>query len=218
MHHAWAAGAGAVRDRGAVEDDGLGARLEAFELFSFGYADAQEFDAVIERQVDRVFTFTCIQSLGDAHLHFLCGRADDLDPAPFTIFIAGIEIKPADTRRGHVRHAERCFGHFVVGVDGRGIRAEAEHLAGTIAAEAPDGGRDLAVRLRRQAVEITFPLGVGEGATFEVPLANIVPGDFFVGPNGGAIRGLGGGFRGRGFGLLGVGEASGQEAAKEEGA
>ena len=105
-----------------------------------------------------------------------------------------------------------------MGVDGRGIRAETEHLAGAIAAQAPDGGRDLAVRLSRQAVKITFSLGVGEGTSFEIPLAHIVPGDVLIGAHGVTVDRLGGGLRGGGFGFLGEGGHGGEQAGVEEGA
>ena len=202
MHHARTGGAGAVRDRGAVKDDRLRARLEAGELLALGHADVEEFDAVEQRQVERVFPFAGVEAVGQAELHLLRAGAGDLHPAPLAVLVAGVEVEAADARGGHVRHRELRLRDLVMRVDRGGVGAEAEDQAGAVAAEAPDRGRDLPVGLGGQAVEEALALGVGERATFEVRRADVVPGDFLVGPNRETVDGLRRRFRG-GLGRLG---------------
>ena len=221
VHHARPAGAGAVRDRSAVEDDGLRARLEAGELLAVRDADVQELDAVEQGEVERVFAFARVQAFREADLHLLRGRPGDLHPAPLAVLVAGVEVEAADAGGGHVRHREQRLGHLVVGVDRRGVGAEAEHLARAVAAEAPDGRRHLAVGFGRQAVEVALARGVGEGAAFEVRLADVVPGDLLVRADGVTVDGLRSGLRGGrlgvGLGLLGEADGAGAEQGEEEG-
>ena len=221
MHHARAAGTGTVRDRGAVEDDGLRTRLEADELFAFGHADIEEFDAVEERQVDRVFAFTRVEAVGEAEFHLLRTGAGDLHPAPLAIFVAGVEIEAADASGGHVWHRKLSLGYFVMRVDRRGVGTEAEHLAHAVAAQAPDCRRDLAVGFGGQAVEVALTLRVGEGAAFEVGLTDVMPGDLLVRGDGETVHGFRRGLSGRGFrgglGLLSEAGGAGAEQGDEEG-
>ena len=221
VHHAWAAGAGTVRDRGAVEDDRLRARFEADELFAFGHADVEEFYPVKERQVDRVFAFTGVESVGDAEFHLLRARADDLYPAPLAIFVAGVEVEAADAGGGHVRHRKLSLGHLVMRVDRRGVGTEAEHLAHAVAAQAPDCWSDLAVGFGGQAVEVALTLRVGEGAAFEVGLTDVMPGDLRVRGDGETVNRLRRGLSGRSFrgglSLLSETGGSGTEQGEEEG-
>ena len=101
-------------------------------------------------------------------------------------------------------------------VDRRGVGAEAEHLAGTVAAQAPHGRRDLTVGLGGQAVEVALTFGVREGAAFKVRLADVVPGDLLVRAHGVTVDGFRCGFRG-GLGLLGEADGTGAEQDEEEG-
>ena len=105
MHHAGAAGAGAVGDAGAVENDGLLPRGQSLELAAFGHADVQELDAVVERQIGGVFALARGQTFDDLRLHFLGGGLRDHDPLPFAVGIAGVKIDAADAGGRHVRHS-----------------------------------------------------------------------------------------------------------------
>jgi hypothetical protein len=111
---------------------------------------------------------------------------------------------------------ELRLGDLVVRVDRRGVGAEAEHHAGAVAAEAPDRGRDLAVGLGGQAVEVALALGVGKRAALEVRRADVMPGDLLVGSDREAVDGLRRGFGG-GLGLLGGEGGADAEEGEEEG-
>lgn len=144
MDHAGAACAGPVGDAGAVEDDGLFfAWCEALEVSACGDADFEELDAVVERQVGGEFAFAGGNVFDDEGIHLLGIGFGHVDPFPFAVSVAGIEIDAADSGGGHVSHGKVFVGDAVIDVKRGGVGFESSHHAGAVATESPDGFTDV---------------------------------------------------------------------------
>lgn len=214
VDHAGARGARAVGDGGAVEDDGfLGARGEALELRAGRDADGEGFNAVVEREVGGVFAQAGGEVADEGGLDFRGTGAGDLHPLPLAVGVARIEVEAADAGGGHVGHGEVGLGEGVAGVDGLRVGLEADHHAGAVAAEAPDGGGDFALGLGGEAVEPFLAFLIGPAAAFDAPRRDIMPRGVGGDATGAGRRGFGRGLLGEGGG----GEDEGEGERKEEG-
>ena len=176
VDHAGARRAGAVVDRGAVEHDGLGGAWgEGFELCVGRHADREALNAVVEREIEGVFAQAGGELTDDQLFHGFFVRAADAGPAPLAVGVARVKIEPAGADGRHVDAVEFLFEHGDVGRDGGGVGFEADHHAGAVAAEIPDGGRDFAFGAGGEAVEPTFAFHVAESAALRAPSGDIVP-------------------------------------------
>ncbi len=175
--HAWPAGAGAVRDRGAVDDDRLGlACRQRRQRRALGDAELEPLDAVVERQVERELSAAsrrrceaCAQPLADV----LTGRARHADPAQAAAVVAGVEVDAADARRRHVEHRERRRSQAVAHVQLARVGGEPRRDPCAVAGQVPDRLSDLGLGGGGQAVEGRGALV--EGAALEAPVGDVDP-------------------------------------------
>lgn len=116
--HAGAGGAGAMQDRGAVEQDRFFVtRRQRLKVGACLDADLQRFGAVVERQIQTIGASSRRQAFCQRSLDVLTFGAGDAHPAQEARSILAIQIEARVRGGRHVGHADRRIEQIVTGVD-----------------------------------------------------------------------------------------------------